>query len=403
MSSPSPPTAASRRGAAGSAAGSSRATAGKGAAEEEPVDPRENPANFGNITRLGVQHKSEEEGNIYKKVATLNGYTFEVPPVNRFHSKTAESKFTQLAGGMNPKFDPSRFDNLRERLQVESKRTKDGYLQAIAILYAEQLGNEFMKTTGVDYPELERMFYPTYLPTYDAALRAVALRRPLWWRQGVFSRLEDISRLPLDRCDVNRQAQFSFQEWFSLFWNYYQPFNPIAYYCMITAQSIIYSRELVDSVADYLAERHSLITDSRAKKAPILFLGARTGKFGALLNATKKLPVPVLHTHEKPNTNPYLLVIPQHKQAAFKPNPIIKLKNQAALEKYEPAIVLLSDMTMNTDLTAQVRQQGSVREYMYFGVPDSYVEGHAWDDVGVRSSTVRRARTTSHPSCARAS
>ncbi|EPY25286.1 hypothetical protein AGDE_11922 [Angomonas deanei] len=174
----------------------------------------------------------------------------------------------------------------------------------------------------------------------------------------------------------------SFEEWFCLFWNYYQPFNALAYLCMVTAQNMVYSKELVHSVADYIAERHALIDDSKAKKAPILFLGARTGKFGALLNATGKIPVPIIHTHEKPNTNPYLLVIPPEKQAEFKPNPIIKMKNQAALAKYEPSLVLISDMEMSSDPTAQIRQQGSVREYTHFGVPNSYTEGHAWDTWG---------------------
>ncbi|KAG5467347.1 hypothetical protein CUR178_00989 [Leishmania enriettii] len=337
---------------------------------------------FGTPTMLGIQYTSEEASNIYTKVGTLNGYTFEVPPVNRFHSKTAEAKFTQLTGGLNPKFEASRFDNLRERLQVAEKRDKDGHLQAIAMLYAEFLGNNFLKAKNLDYAEIERCFYPRYAPMYDTLLKALGMRRPLWWRQGMFSSLEDISRLPLDRCNTEKEASLTFEEWYCLFWNYYQPFNALAFLCMVTAQSILYTRELVDSVAEYLAERHALITEEKAKNAPILFLGARTGKFGALLNATKRLPVPVIHTHENPNMNPYLLVIPHSKQADFKPNPIVKMKNQAALEKYEPSIVLFSDMIMNNDPTAQIRQQGSVREYVYFGVPDSYCEGHAWDTWG---------------------
>lgn len=333
-------------------------------------------------TMYGVQHSAEETGNIYNKVGTINGYEFQVPPVNRFHSKTALAKFTQLAGGLNPKFEANRFDNLRERLQVAEKRDKDSHLQAIAVLYAEQLGNKFLNAPNLDYAEIERCFYPDYVPTYDALLKAVDLPKPFWWRQGLFSSLEDISRLPLDRCNVNKEAQLSFEEWYSLFWNYYQPFTSLAYLCTVTAQSMIYTKELVESTADYLAERHALITDAKAKQAPILFLGARTGKFGALLNATGRLPVPVIHAHENPNTNPYLLVIPQDKQHAFKPAPIIRSKNQAALEKYEPAIVLLSDMMMNSDPTVQIRQQGSVREYLYFGVPDSYIEGHPWETWG---------------------
>ncbi|ESL09211.1 hypothetical protein TRSC58_03072 [Trypanosoma rangeli SC58] len=337
---------------------------------------------FGTPTRLGVQYSSDEERSIYEKVATIHGYTFEVPPVNRFHSKTAESKFVQLTGSMNPKFEAERFDNLRERLQQADKKGKDSYLQAIAVLYAEFLGNNFLKAKDVDLAELERCFYPSHLPAYDVALRTVGLKKPLWWKQGFFVRLEDISRLPLSQCDINKQASMTFEEWYCLFWNYYTPFNTLAYLLMLTAQSLLPTKELVDSTADYISHRHSLIEDPKAKKAPILFLGSRTGKLGGLLNQTGKVPVPIIHVHEKPNMNPYLLVIPPNKQDAFKPHPIIKMKAQAALEKYEPAIVLMSDMMMNTDPTAMIRRIGSVREYMYFGTPNSYIEGHPWETWG---------------------
>lgn len=382
MSSSSKSNSRSGSGASESNAQSSRKESGSQGTSNASSRNASERSHFGTPTKLGIQYSSEESSTIYEKVGTIKGYSFEVPPVNRFHSKSAEAKFTQLAGGLNPKFEANRFDNLRERLQVAEKRDKDGHLQAIAMLYAEVLGNKFLSSENVDYAEVERCFYPSYTPAYATVLKAVGLQQPWWWRQGLFASLEDISRLPLDRCNVNKEAQLSFEEWYCLFWNYYQPFTPLAYLCMVTAQSMIYTAELVSSVADYLAERHALITDPKAKTAPILFLGARTGKFGALLNATNKVPVPIIHTHENPNTNPYLLVIPQDKQAAFKPHSIIKMKNQAALEKYEPSIVLFSDMIMNTDPTVQMRQQGSVREYIYFGVPDSYCEGHAWDTWG---------------------
>lgn len=366
----------------GGAGGGSGASGSSSSSSSSSTVGSGGPHGHSTPTKLGVQHTAEEEGTLYSKIGTLNGHIFEVPPVNRFHSKTAEAKFVQLTGNLHPKFEANRFDNLRERLQVAERRDKDSNLQAIAMLYAEFLGESFLKATNIDYAEVERCFYPRYAPEYANLLRAVGLRKPLWWRQGMFSRLEDISRLPLDRCNVNKETQLSFEEWYSLFWNYYQPFHTLAYLCMVTAQSMIYSKELVESLADHLAERHALIEDAKAKKAPILFLGPRTGKFGALLNATGKVPVPVIHAHENPNMNPYLLIIPQNKQADFAPNPILKLKNQAALEKYEPSIVLVTDMLSNVDPTAQIRQQGSVREYIHVGIPDSYVEGHAWDTWG---------------------
>ncbi|KAG8346419.1 hypothetical protein ERJ75_000773100 [Trypanosoma vivax] len=343
---------------------------------------RSTSGGFGSPTRLGVQYTDEEERSLYNKISTLNGYTFEVPPVNRFHSKTAESKFVQLTGSLHPRFEAEKFDSLRERLQVGDKKTKESGMQAIALLYAEFLGINFLKAKNIDYAELERCFYPSHLPSYAAALRTVGLKKPLWWRQGMFASLENISRLPLARCNLQKETAMSFEEWYSLFWNYYTPFNTLAYLLMVTAQSTFFNKELIDSTAEYVAYRHSLIEDPAAKRAPILFLGSRTGKFGGLLNRTGRIPVPVIHTHSKPNTNPYLLVIPSSKEPEFKPHPIIKMKDQDALEKYEPSIVLMSDMIMNSDPTAMIRRIGSVREYIYFGTPDSYIEGNAWETWG---------------------
>lgn len=333
-------------------------------------------------TMLGIQHSKEENPDIYDKIETINGYTFEVPPVNRFHSKSAETKFSSITGSLDPiRFNAERFDSLRERLQVAEKRDKDAHLQAIGVLYAEYLCKAFVNAKGLDYAEFEKMTYPTYLPTYEKAMKAVGLSKPMWWTAGHFANLENLSRLPLENCDKERQANMSFQEWYNLFWNYYTPFNVNAYFNLITAQSHIMNKELVDSVAEYLAWRHDGLDES-AKKNPILFLGSRTGKFGHFLNETKKIPVPIVHVHENPNTNPYLLVIPPHKQSEFKPNPIIKMKNQAAIEKYQPSIVLMSDFNMQQDETHMVRQHGCVREYLYFGMQNTYVEGNGWDTWG---------------------
>jgi len=337
-------------------------------------------------TMLGIQHNKDDSGEVYDKVQEINGYRFEVPPVSRYHSKTAETKFMSLVGSMDPiRFNAERFDTLRERLQVAEKRDKDANLQAIAVLYSEYLCKAFLAAEkgSVDYAEMERMFYPTYLPTYDGALKALGLSksRPVFWRKSLFSTLENISRLPLENCDDKKQATMSFPEFYSLLWNYYMPFNVNAYIAMVLAQSHFVNKELVDAVVEYLSWRHGQLDDS-VKKNPIVFIGSRTGKLGHFINETKKLPVPVVHVHENPNTNPYLLLISPEKQPAFKPCPVIKMKHQAAIEKYQPGIVLASDFAMHQDETAMIRSHGCVREYIYFGMADTYAEGNGWDTWG---------------------
>lgn len=333
-------------------------------------------------TMLGIQHSAEESNELYSKIQELHGHVFEVPPINRFHSKGAETKFTSLTGSLDPiRFNADRFDSVRERVQLSEKRTRETYLQAIGVLYSEFLCKAFVKQEGINCAEIEKMFYPKYLPSYADAMSALGLQKPLWWRAGTFASLENISRLPLENCNDKKETTLSFEEWYCLFWNYYTPFNAVAYLSLVTGQSFIPNKEFVDSLADYIAERHAKL-DPAAQKNPILFLGSRIGRMGYFLNETKKIPVPVLHVHENPNLNPYLLVIPQDKQSEFKPHTVLKMKNQAALEKYEPSIVLMSDWQMNQDETAVVRAQGSVREYMYLGMQNSYAEGNGWESWG---------------------
>jgi hypothetical protein len=336
----------------------------------------------GTATMLGVQHSQEDSKDMYDRIQTIDGHKFTVPPVNRYHSKSAESKFVSIVGSVDPiKFDAERFDNLRERLQVADKREKDSCLQSIAVLYSEYLSKAFLASKGLDFAEFERMFYPHYLPTYGNALKAVGLKRPWFYRRAFFASLENLSRLPLENCNDKRQTTMSFAEFYNLLWNYYTPFNANAYLNLILAQSFIPTKELVESTADYIAWRHSQL-DASAKKNPIIFTGSRIGKFGQFLNDTKKIPVPIVHVHENPNTNPYLLVISPEKQSEFKPTPVIKMKTQAALEKYQPSMVLMSDFIMHQDETAMVRAHGCVREYLYFGMADSYAEGNGWDTWG---------------------
>ncbi|CUG88068.1 Hypothetical protein, putative [Bodo saltans] len=344
-------------------------------------------------TMLGVQHTAEEAAEMYEKIQTVNGHTFSVFPATRFRSKSASAKFASIVGSVDPiQFDAERFDNVRERLQVADKREKDACLQAIAVLYSEHLAKAFVAATNTDCAEIERMFYPDYMPTYNDALRALGLKRPWFYTRAVFATLENISRMPLENCNDKRQATMSFAEYYSLLWNYHTPFNTNAFVNLAVAQSFIPTKELVENTADYLAWRHSQI-EGKEKKNPILFTGARTGRFAQLLNNTKKIPVPIVAVHEKPNSNPYLLVIPPEKQALFKPAPIITMKTQAALEKYEPSMVLMSDFTMHQDDTAMVRAQGCVREYVYFGMADSYAEGNGWDTWGYAKYRVKGEAT----------
>lgn len=333
-------------------------------------------------TMFGIEH-SEADMVSVRKTAVVGDYSFTVLPVNRYHSRDAEQRFVKFAGSMTPVFEPERFDMTRERLQTMPKPEQEKIYRTFVILYTEGLAAAFLKDEDkLDLAKFEALLYPKCVMTYADTLKAVGMTRKPWWFPIPASHLENWARFPLDRCSHNlagRRCTLSFAEFYSLFWNYYHPFNAMAYLCMITRQTTVVTTEFLDAFIDLLLYRYSLL-DKEGKAAPILFLGGKIGKIGGLLNATKRLPVAVIHTHESPNINPYLMFIPPEKQNEFRPHPIIKMKNVDALQKYEPRIVLMTDMDANQDDTALVRKQGSVREYYYLGLPGSYIEGtpHSW-------------------------
>ncbi len=351
------------------------------------------------VTMLGIEHTEADLLKV-KKTGTVHDYEFTILPINRYHSRAAEQTFVKFAGSMNPKFETMKFDSMRERMQTVPKAEKEKLMRAFAILYTEGLAAAFIaeEKGKLDLAKFEQLLYPKSLMTHADTLKAVGMRRKPWWTPILAAHLENYSRLPLERCSqkmtegpnpvTTSSAVLSFAEFYSLFWNHYHPFNTLSYLCLITRQTTMVTQEFIDGFADLLLYRHSLL-DKEGKEAPILFLGGKIGKIGALLNATKKLPVTVIHTHENPIQNPYLMFIPPDKQAEFRPNPIIKMKNVDALAKYEPRIVLLTDMEMNVDDTQLVRQQGSVREYYYIGFGDSYIEGRPYETWARRNDEAK--------------
>jgi hypothetical protein len=316
----------------------------------------------------------------YEVMRNVNGYQYLVAPANKFMTKTAQSRVMKITGGMNPRFSPEIFDGQRERLQMAGKKEKQEQMEALGVMYLQKLSEAFVADKQVDHQEFEKMLDPRYAPTYADASRALNLPVPWLWRQQKYETLENISRLSLEACNKDHQCTLSFEDWYQLFWNYGMPFNAVAYYCGITAQQQVYTQEYVAEFAHYLQQR--LASQLKASDAPILLIGGHIGKLAYLINQTKLLRVPVIATHEKPNTNPILAKIPGSEQKRFQPTPIEKLKDETALEKYQPALVIMQDLKSNQDITQMVRSFGCVKEYVTVGLGDSYLEGHGWQTWG---------------------
>ena len=334
---------------------------------------------------LGIEH-SEADLVKVKPTSIVHDYQFTVCPINRYHSREAEQRFIKFAGSLTPQFDPDRFDHLRERMQTTEKKEREKMMRAMGVLYTEGLASAFLaqEKGTLDLAKFEALMYPKTVLSYEDTLRAVGFKKRLWWKPVVAAELENVARMALDKCGKGNTCTLSFTEFYGLFWNFHHPFNTLAYLCMITRQTVLITTEFIDAFAAFLNERIMLL-DPKDRDSPILMLGPRIGKIGALLNASNKLPVTVMNVHENPNTNPYMMFIPPNKQTEFRPNPIIKMKPEIALQKYEPRIVIMADMEMNVDDTQIVRQQGSVREYYYIGFADSYVEGRPFETWGKRN------------------
>lgn len=326
---------------------------------------------------LGIKELTDEQ---YEAIRSINGYTYETAPCIGQLSTQAHQKFRQFAGDVNPKFTPDAFDSARERLQMMDKREKQATMRAIAAIYASKCGHAFQADKNVNHAEFERMFNPRYAPKYRDALEAFGLPVRSTWSHKQFETLENLSRIALSKCNDMREAQFTFEEWYQLFWNYAMPFNALAYYCLTVTQSLVYTEEFVRELAGYMKHRRDTVGHS---DGPILMVNCKLGKLAGLINATKILPVPVIAVHEEPQRNPYLLKIPPHCQQKFKLPPVEKLSMATGIEKYKPSMVLVSDLKTQQDITQQIRAHGCVKEYVVLGLQDSMVEGHGWDTWGV--------------------
>jgi hypothetical protein len=327
--------------------------------------------------RLGISEMTDTQ---YQQMREINGYRYETPPGLGYATKDAMARFVRLSGGTNPKFTPDIFDLARERIQLMDKKERHATLEAMGVLYASYCGQNFARCKGVDHAEFERMFNPNYAPKYADAIRALDLPSKMWWRQEPYESLENLSRIVLNDCDINGKTEMKFEDWYQLFWNYAMPFNPVAFYCLIMAQQMVFTKEFVEELAVYL--KHRLEHEVKHEGQPIVHYGSRLGKLAKLLNDTKIVPVPIVAVNEDPNRNPYVVSIPPHCQKKFALPPIEKLKLDTALEKYKPAIVLLSELKTQQDITQDVRAHGCVREYLTIGMPNTVVEGHGWQTFG---------------------
>jgi hypothetical protein len=347
--------------------------------------------------KLGLQGVSDEQ---YEAIAKYKNYTYTVAPPTGMYNSSANQHIERLLGGsLDPTLTVEEIERLRERIQVQDSREQRKTFHLLSQVWISKLASEFQKNQDrYNHAEIEKMFYPSYAPKYFDAVKALDLPRKWYWRRESFDALEQMARMVLAKEDMEtKKIPMSFEEWYHIHWNFYMAFSAIQFVCATTSEQCIWTQEFVTSLAEYCKERLDNVYSKElgtTKDAPILMLGNNVGKLTFLLNQTKICPVPFIASHERPNHNPYILQIPPHLQNDFTPKPIQQMKDADALEKYQPSMVLLSNMKANVDITSTIRRFGCVKEYLTIGIPDSYSEGHGWDTFGAPHLRDKNDQTT---------
>lgn len=346
---------------------------------------------------LGLHNITDSQ---YEALAKYKNYTYTVAPPTGLYNSGANTHMERLLGNsLDPNLTVEELERLRERIQVQDPREQRKTFQLLSQVWMSKLASHFQKDQDkVDHAMFEKMLYPTYAPKYYEATKALDLKPKWWWRREPFDSLEQLARMVLDKEDMEtKKISMTFEEWYHIHWNFYMAFSPIQFLCACISEPCLWTEEFVTTLAEYCKERLQTVYSNEIgtrKDAPILMLGSNSGKLTFLLNQTKICPVPFIASSDRPNFNPYLLSIPPNKQRDFVTRPIQKMKDGEALEKYQPTMVLLSNMKANIDLTSTVRRFGCVKEYLTIGIPDSYSEGHGWDTFGAPHLRDKADRTT---------
>jgi hypothetical protein len=133
----------------------------------------------------------------------------------------------------------------------------------------------------------------------------------------------------------------------------------------------VLTAEFVDSLAEYLGIRHGKLATSAAQAAPLLEVGAGSGRLAHFLNAHPSVPVEVVAVDDG-----------SWKLGTSTQFPVVEMQHAWAVAQYTPAIVVCAWMPENTDFTVYWREAPSVEEYVLIGPANSGLSGLPWETWG---------------------
>ena len=137
------------------------------------------------------------------------------------------------------------------------------------------------------------------------------------------------------------------------------------------------TKEYVNALSDYLADRIRYFAFSEPTPIPILEVCAGDGRLKYFLKQALQQKIPGLFSYTASDSGEWNI---------GNLSPVELLDHETALEEIQPTIVLCSWMPNNQDLTQDFRDCESVREYILIG--NSLECGHPWLTWGEKSHNI---------------
>eukprot|EP00928_Gymnodinium_smaydae_P010753 TRINITY_DN14046_c0_g1_i2.p1 TRINITY_DN14046_c0_g1~~TRINITY_DN14046_c0_g1_i2.p1 ORF type:complete len:409 (+),score=31.72 TRINITY_DN14046_c0_g1_i2:45-1229(+) len=230
---------------------------------------------------------------------------------------------------------------------------------------------KMLEECAIPHTTLEALRDPAYLPSRVEVLNAFKMDLP-----AINSEEEVASRADANlEADLTLMTQIAakpasertfeenFQHEFGLV-----AFSPLFAFCERYGIYEFLTVEYVDALATYLGERQAALPQG-LRDRPILEVAAGSGRLAHFLT----------------QRNINVLATDSGSWGLNQPFKVTSIAHDAALTRYQPAVVLCSWMPENTDFTAPWRAQHSVQEYVLIGAANSGLSGLPWETWGFAS------------------
>ena len=256
----------------------------------------------------------------------------------------------------------SLFSQLQLQQSFPDAATRSHVLSSMRTAYCHKM----LEECGIPPAAATQLADPGYLPRRQQVTGAFNLELP----QVIEPRAEANLQASMAFIDRAMQKPAASRTFIENYWCEFGPvtFSPLFAWCEDNGVFEVLTVEYVEALATYLSDRQQSLP-AAVRGAPILEVGAGSGKLSHMLNATNKLRTPVVATDDG-------------SWALDSPFEVLQIESGVAVAQVEPSIVMCSWMPENIDFSAAWRQQATVQEYILVGSPDSGLSGLPWETWG---------------------